>query len=97
MRRLDDKSRMSGDVHVRICERLGVGFPRATRLVVNFQYRRDAEEFHKSLTDRFGRFGLEMAEERKDAGNALRTLCPGGPSEDRKKPDTFDFLAWIIR
>ena len=25
--RLDDKSRMSGDAHVRICERLGVRFP----------------------------------------------------------------------
>src|SRR5215470_10002853 len=34
MRRLDDKSRMSGDVHVRICERLGVRFPRATRRVI---------------------------------------------------------------
>ena len=30
-RRLDDKSRMSGDVPVRICERLGVRLPRATR------------------------------------------------------------------
>ena len=29
--RLDGKSRMSGDVHVRICERLGVKLPRATR------------------------------------------------------------------
>jgi hypothetical protein len=26
---------MSGDAHVRICESLGVQFPRATRLVVN--------------------------------------------------------------
>jgi len=34
MRRLDDKSRMSGDVQVRICERLGVQLPRATRLVI---------------------------------------------------------------
>jgi hypothetical protein len=32
-RRLDDKSRMSGDVHVRICEGLGVKFPWATRLL----------------------------------------------------------------
>ena len=30
--RLDGKSRMSGDVHVRFRERLGVRFPRATRL-----------------------------------------------------------------
>jgi adenylate cyclase len=32
--RLDDKSRMSGDAHVRICERLGVRLPRATRRVM---------------------------------------------------------------
>jgi len=30
---LDDKSRMTGDCHVRFCEGLGVKFPRATRLV----------------------------------------------------------------
>ena len=31
---LDDKSRMTGDCHVRICEGLGVKFPWATRLIV---------------------------------------------------------------
>ena len=31
MQRLDDKSRMSGDVHVRFCERLEGRFLRATR------------------------------------------------------------------
>ena len=31
---LGGKSRMSGDVQVRICERLGVRLPRATRLVI---------------------------------------------------------------
>jgi hypothetical protein len=31
MRWLDDKSRMSREVHVRIRERVGVRFPRATR------------------------------------------------------------------
>jgi hypothetical protein len=30
---LDNKSRMTGDCHVRICESLGVKFPRATRLI----------------------------------------------------------------
>jgi len=34
MQRPDDRSRMSGDVHVRICERLEGRFLRATRLVV---------------------------------------------------------------
>jgi hypothetical protein len=31
--RLDNKSRMTGDCHVRICESLGVRSPRATRLI----------------------------------------------------------------
>jgi RNA-directed DNA polymerase len=34
MQRLDDRSRMSGDVHVRFCERLEGRFLRATRLDV---------------------------------------------------------------
>ena len=33
---------MSGDVHVRFCERLGGRVPGATRLVLCFQYREDA-------------------------------------------------------
>lgn len=33
---------MSGDVQVRICERLGVRFPRATRLVATFQFREES-------------------------------------------------------
>ena len=36
-RRLSDKSRMSGDVHVRFCERVGVRFPRSTRLSIGEQ------------------------------------------------------------
>ena len=31
---------MSGDAHVRICESLGVKFPRATRLVIVIQRKR---------------------------------------------------------
>ena len=44
---------MSGDVHVRFRERLGVRFPRATRLVVGFERRADAERFLLRLRDRF--------------------------------------------
>jgi RNA-directed DNA polymerase len=36
----------------------------ADDFVVNFQYRRDAEEFQKNLTDRLGKFGLELEEEK---------------------------------
>ena len=37
-KRLDDRSRMTGDCHVRFCESLGVRLPRATRLY-SFQGR----------------------------------------------------------
>jgi Type II intron maturase len=36
MQRLDDRSRMSGDVHVRFCERLEGRFLRATRRLIGF-------------------------------------------------------------
>ena len=41
--RLDNKSRMSREVHVRFCEGLGVRFPRATRLVVLCRSEFEAE------------------------------------------------------
>ena len=51
---------MSGDVHVRFCERLGVKLPRATHLVVGFQHRGEAERFLADLRERFARFGLTL-------------------------------------
>ncbi|CAH0446793.1 hypothetical protein LMG10661_02857 [Ralstonia syzygii subsp. syzygii] len=36
----------------------------ADDFVVNFQYRSDADRFAKDLADRFGKFGLELAEEK---------------------------------
>ncbi len=38
--RLDSRSRMSGDAHVRICESVGVKSPRATRLVIVIRRKR---------------------------------------------------------
>ena len=37
----------------------------ADDFVVNFQYQRDAERLQKNLTNRFTKFGLELAEERR--------------------------------
>ena len=62
--RLDSKSRMSGDVHVRICERLGVRFPRATRRVCAFRYQDDAERFYRVLPKRLEKFNLQVAPEK---------------------------------
>jgi hypothetical protein len=48
---------MSGDVHVRICERLGVRLPRATRRLLCFQYQEDAQKVFKVLAKRFSKYG----------------------------------------
>ena len=61
---LDNKSRMSGDVHVRIRERVGVRFPRATRRVCAFRYQEDAERFYRVLPKRLEKFKLEVAPEK---------------------------------
>ena len=58
MQRLDDRSRMSGDVHVRFCERLEGRFLRATRLVCAFELQADAERFYNVLANRLEKFGL---------------------------------------
>lgn len=65
----------------------------ADDFVVNFQYGSDAERFQKSLTDRFEKFGLELAEEKTRLlrfGRFVRAdLAKTGD-----KPDTFDFLGF---
>src|SRR3954471_21644700 len=43
-RRLDHKSRMGREFHVRFCEGLGVQFPRATRLLLGFSGPREEAE-----------------------------------------------------
>jgi hypothetical protein len=58
--RLDDKSRMSREVHVRFREGLGVRFPRATRLVIGFREESDARRCLAALKERFAKFGLEL-------------------------------------
>ena len=65
----------------------------ADDFVVNFQYRRDAEEFQKNLTDRFGKFGLELAEEKTRVMRFGR-FVRADLAKTGEKPDTFDFLGF---
>jgi RNA-directed DNA polymerase len=60
MRRLDDKSRMSGDVHVRICERLGVRFPRATRRLVTCKSAAEARSAVDAARRILKQLGVEL-------------------------------------
>ena len=59
----------------------------------NFQYGRDAARFQKDLADRFGKFGLELAEEKTRVmrfGRFVRSdLAKTGD-----KPEMFDFLGF---
>jgi RNA-directed DNA polymerase len=77
-RRLDGKSRMSGDAHVRFRERLGVRFPRATRLVICCQGTAD-EAMPVMRT---------MMKQLKLTVNEQKTRCCQVPEQ------SFDFLGY---
>jgi hypothetical protein len=76
---------MSGDVHVRICERVGVRFPRATRPVICCQYTRDAERILRALRQRLAKYHLRLNEEKTRlvpfATQAARRREPQGACE----------------
>ena len=81
--RLHGKSRMSGDVHVRICERLGVRFPRATRLVITGASKEVLETRIKPAVASFLKErGLELSEEKTRITHI---------------EDGFDFLGFNVR
>lgn len=91
MQRLDDKSRMSGDVHVRFRERLEGRFLWATRLVIGCEREDDAKRIAEILPKRFERYGLSIHPEKS------RLLSFGKPA-DRKDvsrgDNTFEFLGF---
>jgi hypothetical protein len=57
MRGLNDKSRMRREVHVRFRERVGVRFPRATRLIVTGRSKAFLEDEVRPLVEQFWRSG----------------------------------------
>jgi hypothetical protein len=75
MRWLDDKSRMSREVHVRIRERVGVRFPRATRLVItvsgHHSKRGWAERALQRLEERLAPVGVELNREKTQVVNPI--------------------------
>jgi RNA-directed DNA polymerase len=62
--RLDDGSRMSGDVHVRFCERLGVRLPRATHRNVYVRSRRAGERVMVALERMYAKLRLRVNREK---------------------------------
>jgi RNA-directed DNA polymerase len=85
---------MRRELHVRFCEGGGVQFPTATRLVLGFQNKSDADRLRAELAERFRKFHLELHPEKT-------RLLEFGPcaAEHRKrreqgKPETFNFLGF---
>ena len=84
---------MSGDAHVRFCERLGVRFPWATRLVACFEYQDEANAFLEQLSERVTGFGLELAKEKTrciEFGRFARNTA----YRRGEKPKEFTFLGF---
>ena len=93
-RRPGDKSRMSREAPVRFREGLGVKFPRATRLVVGFQHRRDAERFLHELGGRMEKFGLALHPEKTRLIEFGRFAAENRRKRGEGKPETFTFLGF---
>ena len=82
---------MSGDVHVRFCERLGGRFPGATRLVIGFQREDDARRVMDVLPKRFAKYGLEIHPEKS---RLLSFGKPASRTEVTRGDNTFEFLGF---
>ena len=84
---------MSGDVHVRFCERLGVRFLRATHLVWGFERRDDAVRVLDVLHKRMSKYGLTL---HPDKTRLIPFARPRSGQNDRSGPGTFDFLGFTM-
>lgn len=92
--RLDNKSRMSGDVQVRFCESLRVRSPWATRLVFVFQRSEDAEKFYRVLPKRLEKYGLQL---HVDKSSLLKSGSKEAEEADKRgeRLETYKFLGFI--
>ncbi len=84
---------MGREFHVRFREGPGVQFPRATRLVIGFEYREDAERVLAVLSKRMQRYGLTL---HPDKTRLLDFRRPPAGQQEGKGPGTFDFLGFTL-
>src|SRR5215475_8852570 len=82
---------MSGDAHVRFRERLGVRFPRATRLVVGFEHEADARRFWDDMRKRFEEFSLSLNPDKTRLIEFGRFAAERRATRGLGKPETFNF------
>lgn len=92
--RLDNKSRMSREVHVRFREGLGVRFPRATRRVIGFESHSEATACLEELRTRFAKFGLKLHDGKTRLIQFGRYAIEQRERHGEGRPETFDFLGF---
>jgi RNA-directed DNA polymerase len=85
---------MKRELHVRFCEGGGVQFPSATRLVVGFEFKSDAETCWKELQERMEKFQLELHPDKTRLLEFGRHAAANRQSRGLGKPETFDFLGF---
>jgi hypothetical protein len=75
-------------------EGLGVRFPRATRLVLGFERKTDAEHYKAELEDRLRAFGLALHPEKTRLIEFGRFAARSREKRGDSKPETFNFLGF---
>lgn len=85
---------MRRESHVRFCEGGGVRFPSATRLIVGFEHRQEAERFLEELRERFRGFNLELHPEKTRLIEFGRWARRDHDRRGEGKPETFSFLGF---
>jgi group II intron reverse transcriptase/maturase len=66
----------------------------ADDIVVGFQHRWEAERFRAELSERMGRFGLELHPEKTRLIEFGRFAAGNRRERDEERPQTFDFLGF---
>jgi len=89
---LDDRSRMSGDVHVRVCESLRGRFPWATRLVCHCRSEAQARLLREALEVRFDACKLELHPRKTKV-----VYCNDANRCGQYPVQSFDFLGYTFR
>ena len=92
-KRLDNRSRMSREVHVRNCEQLGGRFPGLTRLIVHCKNETEARYIRNRIRERLAACKLELHPEKTKIVYCKQSNRKGG----YKKHISFDFLGYTFR
>ncbi len=69
-------------------------FPGATRPVVGFQHKRDAEQYFRDVRERLERFGLSLHPDKTRLVEFGRFAFANRRRRGAGKPETFDFLGF---